>query len=137
MDDLVQRLDALLRSVAEVPRPAPAPAGLRSGQIDAARRHWEARRLREQMFGPAVFGDCAWGVVLDLFIATEEGREVTLSSICEAMSLPPAVVLRSLATLIEMGLVLRETRAADAPGVSLLLSDAAFERLRDYFSQTR
>jgi predicted transcriptional regulator len=53
------------------------------------------------------------------------------------MSLPPAVVLRSLATLIEMGLVLRETRAGDAPGVSLLLSDAAFERLRDYFSQTR
>jgi DNA-binding IclR family transcriptional regulator len=76
-------------------------------------------------------------VVLELFIAREEGREVTLSSICRVTSLPEGVVLRSLATLIETGMILRQPRADGTHAVSLLLSQSAFERLCDYFSRTR
>jgi len=137
MDDIVRRLDALLRTVAEAPSPVPAPSSFRSGKLEAAKREWESRRLRERLFGAVLFGDCAWDIVLDLFIAQEEGREVTLAGVCQATELDESVVLRSLATLIEAGLIIRLVGASHLRGVNIALSEAALARLCDYFNEVR
>jgi len=46
-------------------------------------------------------------------------------------------VLRSLATLIEARLILRQSIPADAGNVHLALSETALSGLGDYFSQVR
>ena len=137
MDDIVHRLDALLRTIAAVPSPASADADIERSELDAARAEWNARRERERLFGSSLFGDTGWDILLDLFIAREEGRDVTLSSICESARLAESAMLRCLAMLIEEGLILREARSQDPRGNHLTLSGGALALMRQYFSRTK
>ena len=136
MDDIVHRLDELLRTIAAVPSPATAAAPLERNKLDAARAEWDARRQRERLFGSSLFGDTGWDILLDLFMAREAGRDVTLSSICETVSLAEPAMLRCLAMLIEEGLILRESRSRDPRGNHLKLSSHALAMMCDYFSRT-
>ena len=94
MDDIVHRLDELLRTIAAVPSPASAAAPVERKEVAAARAEWNARRERERLFGSSPFGDTGWDILLDLFMAREEGRDVTLSSICGTVSLADPAMLR-------------------------------------------
>jgi predicted transcriptional regulator len=75
--------------------------------------------------------------LLELFIAREEGRAISLVGICEASERDKSVVLRSLATLIEARLILRQSTPVAAGDVHLALSETALSRLSDYFNQVR
>ena len=136
MDDIVHRLDDLLRTVAAVPSAAPAAGPNERNKLSAARAEWKARRERERLFGSKLFGDTAWDILLDLFMAREEGRDVTLSSIGETVSLAEPAMLRCLAMLIEEGLILREARSPHPRGNYLRLSAQALELMCEYFSRT-
>ena len=137
MDDIVRRLDALLRTIAAVPGPASAAFAIERSKVGAARAEWNARRERERLFGSSLFGDTGWDILLDLFIAREEGRDVTLSSICDTVSLAEPAMLRCLAMLIEEGLILREFRSPGPDGNHLKLSDQALALMCDYFTRTK
>jgi hypothetical protein len=135
MDDIVHRLDELLRTIAAVPSPASAAAHIARRERDAARAEWHARRERERLFGSSLFGDTGWDILLDLFIAREEGRDVTLSTICETASLAQPAMLRCLAMLIEEGLILRGSRSPDPRENQLELSEQALALMCEYFSR--
>lgn len=137
MDDIVHRLDELLRTIAAVPSPASAAVPIERSKLDAAQAEWNARRERERLFGSSLFGDTGWDILLDLFMAREEGRDVTLSSICETASLAEPAMLRCLAMLIEEGLILRESRSPDPRGNHLKLSAQALALMCEYFSRTK
>ena len=137
MDDIVHRLDELLRTIAAVPSPASAAGPIERSELEAARVEWHARRERERLFGSTLFGDTGWDILLDLFIAREEGREVTLSSICETARLAEPAMLRCLAMLIEEGLILRKSRSPDPRGNYLQLSGQALELMCEFFSRTK
>ena len=137
MDDIVHRLDELLRTIAAAPGPAPAAAPIERNKLEAARAEWSARRERERLFGSSLFGNAGWDILLDLFVACEEGRDVTLSSICETASLAEPAMLRCLAMLIEEGLILRESRSPDPQGNHLKLSGEALQLMCEYFSRTK
>jgi hypothetical protein len=137
MDDIVHRLDELLRTIAAVPSPASAAAPIERNALDAARAEWNARRERERLFGLGLFGDTGWDILLDLFMAREEGRDITLSSICQTVSLAEPAMLRCLAMLIEEGLILRESRSPDASGNYLKLSDQALDLMSEFFNRTK
>ena len=137
MDDIVHRLDELLRTVVAVPSAAPAAAAAEPNNFGLARAEWQARRERERLFGSRLFGDTGWDILLDLFMGREEGRDVTLSSIGEAAPFAEPAMLRCLAMLIEEGLILREVRSPDPHGNHLKLSAHALELMREYFSRTR
>ncbi|MDP8912848.1 MAG: hypothetical protein M3N39_04640 [Pseudomonadota bacterium] len=137
MDDIVHRLDELLRTIAAVPSPASAAAPIERNKLDAARAEWNARRERERLFGSSIFGDAGWDILLDLFMAREEGRDVTLSSIYEAASLAESAMLRCLAMLIDEGLIVRESRSPDPRGTHLRLSGQALALMCEYFSRTK
>ena len=136
MDDIVHRLDELLRTIAAVPSAASAAAPIERNKLHAARAEWEARRERERLFDSSLFGDTGWDILLDLFMGREQGRDVTLSSICESVSLPEPAMLRCLAMLIEEGLILRESRSPDPRGNHLKLSGHALALMSEYFSRT-
>lgn len=61
------------------------------------------------MFGDRadIFGEPAWDMLLDLYIALHEGKHVTVSNACASSGAATTTGLRWVATLAERGLVER------------------------------
>lgn len=135
MDEIARRLDDLLKAMAEVPPPQPAVGSVEPNQIAAARRERVERRERQRVFGAAIFGDHGWDILLDLFIALEEGREVTVFTICREIAVPEAAVLRCIATLIGAQLVVRQPQEPDPRRMLLALTEDGFGMMCDYFNR--
>jgi DNA-binding transcriptional ArsR family regulator len=72
-----------------------------------------ARRLRDGLFGPGWFGDPVWDMLLDLFAAELEGRDVSISSLCIAAAVAPTTALRHASRMEEAGLIERRPDPAD------------------------
>lgn len=114
------------------PRSAHASLGL-------ARKAYALRRKREAIFGnPDLFGEPAWDILLDLFIAQGEGKPVSVSSACIGSAAPATTGLRWLGVLADQGLVVRENDPEDHRRVLVRLTQAgraAMERFFDAVEQ--
>jgi DNA-binding MarR family transcriptional regulator len=97
--------------------PLSPPALLRE-----ARRLAVARRAREKVFGADLFSDPGWNILLELFIAGEEGRSITIKSACMAAGVPQSTALRYIAHLVEVGLCSRSQHPNDARSAHLRLT---------------
>jgi len=77
--------------------------------VDVARRIYFTRRQRDRAFGdgPPVFRDHAWDMLLDLFVASAEGRSISACSAAIASCAAQSTGLRCLDYLVERGLVRR------------------------------
>lgn len=83
------------------------PAALgNSRYLDWARKVYRVRRLRSKHL-PDIFGEPAWDIVLDLYIAFMEGRKVSTKSACISADCPTATALRKIADLEAAGVVFR------------------------------
>lgn len=131
------RLEALRQDAERVAR---ALAELAAGQpeateparpVDAARvrAHIRARRARDQFFGPELFADPAWDMLLDLSAARMEGRRVSVSSLCIAAAVPTTTALRWIKTLIDRGLLAREADPEDGRRAFISLSAPAVDAM--------
>lgn len=95
-----------------------------------------ARRLRDELFGPGLFADPAWDILLDLTAARIEGRSVAVSSLCIAAAVPATTALRWIKQLTETGLLRRVADPDDGRRIFIELSDAAARRMMVYFANT-
>ena len=103
---------------------------------EIARDVYRGRRLRERFFDDsALFGEPAWDMLLDLFIAACDGKKVPVTSACIGASVPTTTALRWLAVLETRGLVVREADLADARRVFVRLSADANAKLTHYFTR--
>lgn len=136
IDEIARRIDELLLAMADFPQSDHAPTDLRDGALDEARRIWRSRRERERIFGSVLASDPAWEILLDLFIARGEGRNVTVRSAAAATSVPEATVLRCIAHLVEAKLLARQPRPADPDNIYLMLTDRAMEMMSEYLGRT-
>lgn len=93
-----------------------------------------ARRLRNQLFGPGLFADPAWDILLDLMAARVEGRSVAVSSLCIAAAVPATTALRWIRQLTEMGLLHRVADPLDGRRVFIELTKTAVVTLTGYFN---
>jgi hypothetical protein len=109
--------------------PEEAQADIGAPQIRAVIR---ARRMRAQFFGPELFADPAWDMLLDLFAAGIERRRVSVSSLCIAAAVPPTTALRWIGTLNEAGLFERQADPSDRRRAYIGLSAKAVEGMRSY-----
>ncbi|NIJ22026.1 hypothetical protein FHS95_003737 [Sphingomonas naasensis] len=91
-----------------------------------------ARRMRAQFFADELFADPAWDMLLDLFAAGLERRQVSVSSLCIAAAVPPTTALRWIGTLHEAGLFERQADPADRRRAYIGLSARGFEGMRSY-----
>lgn len=100
-----------------------------------ARKAYALRRKRSAIFGnPDLFGEPAWDILLDLFIAQGEGKAVSVSSACIGSASPATTGLRWLGVLADEGLVVRENDPEDHRRVLVRLTRtgrAAMERFFD------
>jgi DNA-binding MarR family transcriptional regulator len=100
-----------------------------------ARRLYRERRARDLLLGTALFGEPAWDMLLELYIAKAEGRRVTTMSACMASGVPPTTALRWLMKLDEAGLVRRSHDSCDARLAMVDLTDEAASRMAELLNR--
>ncbi|MEM6476000.1 MAG: winged helix DNA-binding protein [Pseudomonadota bacterium] len=107
---------------------------LRAEFVEMARRTYAVRRQRAGIFGSAdLFGEPAWDILLDLYIAFGEEKPVSVSSACIGSASPPTTGLRWLGVLADHGLVVREQDPDDQRRVLVRLTDHGVEAMDRYF----
>jgi DNA-binding MarR family transcriptional regulator len=107
---------------ANIATPSRAPVKVET-DLEIAQRIVKKRAEREELFGLGLFTDPAWDVLLDLFIAREAGRKISISSVCVAARVPASTALRWIRELERRKLVVRITDAADRRRSYLVLTD--------------
>lgn len=78
-----------------------------------AREFYAGRRRRSRFFSADLFGEPTWDILLDLYVASCEGRSVPTTSACIGAHVPPTTALRWLRILETRGLVAREEDGRD------------------------
>lgn len=102
------------------------------------RRAIRSRRLRDEVFGaPGLFEDPAWDMLLDLFAADLERRQVSVSSLCIAAAVAPTTALRWISKLIAVGLFERRPDAFDRRRAFIALTPRAMTAIRGYMAALR
>lgn len=98
---------------------------------------YRERQRRREIFGDDLFGEPAWDLLLDLYIAEKTGTRTSVTAACLGANVPGTTALRYLQQLEERGLVLREGDRRDARRVFVRLSEAGYARMTDYFWANR
>jgi hypothetical protein len=97
-----------------------------------------ANRLsRSRYFDPALFGDPAWDMLLDLTAAHSEGARVSVTSLCIAAAVPATTAPRWITQMVESGIFLRVPDPADKRRAFIALSDKALAAMSGYFASLR
>jgi hypothetical protein len=100
-----------------------------------ARRAYQDRRRRAQIFDDkTMFGEPAWDIMLDLFIAACQDKRVAITSACIGADVPNTTALRWLSILEVKGLISRESDELDGRRTFVRLSKLGFDRMKEYFS---
>jgi hypothetical protein len=132
-DELVA-IAARLRDVAAAPAPPQRSQRSERRYLAQARQAYSLRRKRAAIFGnPELFGEPAWDILLDLYIAHADGKPVSVSSACIGSAAPPTTGLRWLGVLAEEGLVARENDADDHRRVLVRLTHAGISAMERFF----
>lgn len=71
------------------------------------------RLRRNELLGKPVFRDPAWDMLLDLVVAADESRAVSVSGLCHASGVPTTTALRHVERLETLGLLTRTPDPAD------------------------
>ena len=95
---------------------------------------YSERIYRSAQFNPALFGEPAWDMLLDLFIQKIDGRRVATTSLCLGANVPQTTALRYIALLEEQGLVLRYTPPDDRRLALIDYTPDGYKRMRQYLS---
>ena len=106
----------------------------RGAMLPVARALYTERRRRERVFAAVRFGEPSWDILLDLFIAGEEGRVLQATSAALAACVPITTGRRYLAALEVSGLVDRHRSSADRRTALVRLSPLARNQMFDHLA---
>lgn len=108
---------------------------LREHYAHHARQIYASRRKRCAIFDNAeLFGEPAWDILLDLYIAHAEGKQVSVSSACIGSAAPSTTGLRWLGILAQHDLVVREHDPDDQRRVLVHLSEGGLQAMDQFFA---
>ena len=107
---------------------SPGDAGLSLRAV--AERLWSDRRRRDEHFPPGLFGEPAWDLLLSLFIAGDDGREVTLEEAYRSAKVDPEDGPALIDRLVDKRLVARSRTRRN----SIVLTPDGMDRLSDYLA---
>jgi hypothetical protein len=116
---------------------APTPLGAPLPDPRMVRQVIANRQARTRFFDPALFGDPAWDMLLDLTAAQGEGAQVSVTSLCIAAGVRATTALRWLTQMVETGIFIRVPDPADRRRAFIALSDKAVAAMAGYFASLR
>lgn len=101
---------------------------------ETARAIYRSRRLRPRIFADdSLFGEPAWDILLDLFIAEADNKPLSVTAACIGAAVPTSTALRWIAILEERGFLARENDPADARRVFLRMTGDGYAKMVSYF----
>ncbi len=103
--------------------------------LETARALYRERRLRARHFPGSLFAEPTWDMLLDLYIADGERRQITVKSVCIAANVPTTTALRHLRWLHEQGLVERLNHPRDARSTHVRLTAIAIVAMASYLDE--
>jgi hypothetical protein len=107
-------------------------------QIEAlrgwAKAEYANRRKRERYFPSDVFGEPAWDLLLDLYVANAKGERVNISNACLGASVPVSTGLRWIALLEGAGLLERYPSPDDQRVTYVRPTRAALDAMERYLA---
>ena len=137
LQPLADELQAIAERLRDVAMGPPTTQRIQRSErryLALARQTYALRRKRAAIFGnPELFGEPAWDILLDLYIAHAEGKPVSVSSACIGSAAPPTTGLRWLGVLAEEGLVLRENDSEDHRRVLVRLTRTGVTAMEQFF----
>jgi hypothetical protein len=93
------------------------------------------RTRRNELLGISAMRDPAWDMLLDLYIATHEHRQVSVSSLCYASGVPSTTALRHVDRLERCGLIERIADSEDRRRLWVQAKPATLERIHALLSR--
>jgi predicted Rossmann fold nucleotide-binding protein DprA/Smf involved in DNA uptake len=93
-----------------------------------------ARAARAEHLPKELFHDPAWDLLLELFLAHLEDRQLQISALGIGAGIAPATVLRWLGQLESIGLIRRHPAPEDGRRIYIGLTEKAVRALHEYFS---
>lgn len=137
--DAPLRLRGIARDLIGIANKLGAPGTLFPGDegpslVAFAKRLLSERRLRERHFDKQLFGEPVWDLLLDLFIAYEECRDISMSSAAIAANVSATTALRYVAMMTDQGMIVRRADASDARRVYVSLSAESRARVAEYLA---
>jgi DNA-binding MarR family transcriptional regulator len=103
----------------------------------AAKDMYKERVSRRRFFSPGLFGEPAWDILLDLYIAEKESQSISISAACLGAQVPMSTALRHLKLLEQEGLVSREPDARDGRRHHVRISDKGYALMTAYIADQR
>lgn len=101
-----------------------------------ARRHLFDCKTRESVFGhPEFFGDPAWNMLVELFIAHEERRDLTAAQVCGRTDAALQTAHRWLAIMEREGLVMAVRATSDEADRQIFISPASIQNMHRCFGR--
>lgn len=95
-----------------------------------AERLYIERRRRDEFFPVGLFGEPAWDLLLSLFVAGDDGREVPLEEAYKAAHVDPEDGPALIERLIDKNLIARSRTRRNA----IALTPYGMDRLSDYLA---
>jgi DNA-binding MarR family transcriptional regulator len=80
------------------------------------------RRRRDALLGSGLFGEPAWDMLLELYLATGESRPFTISNLGTSAGVPSTTALRWTGLLLDSGLIERNPDRRDGRCVLVSLT---------------
>jgi len=137
-EKIQQAIDSVQQALGRIAALASVlPSSLAGASLAAmAERLYLERRRRDDYFPAGLFGEPVWDLMLALFIASEEGRRMSIAEAYEAARVKPAAGRRLLAKMERSGLVARSGGQEDLRKRYVGLTANASERMSDYLTRT-
>lgn len=92
------------------------------------------RQQRDALMGAHFFGEPAWDMLLDLFIARAEGRKTSSTSAAVASRAPTTTALRYISILHQAGLIEKQHAEHDLRVHYVSLADNTYRNMVTLFS---
>jgi hypothetical protein len=121
-------LENIVQSLYAMVQPAET-AKLSLGQIATRLRHVNLKR--DSTFGSGLFNHIADNMLLDLFAAQEQGKRLSVSSLCIGSGGASTTALRKLHIMEERGMIARTEDEKDARRIWVTATEPTLEVMRD------
>lgn len=129
--ELQKHVDQLSTTIGELS--SDQHGGMRAVTEDDVQLILAARRARETYFGPGIFADPGWDILLHLYLAKLQGKTPSLALLSEISEVPPSTTMRWVDTLDRGGWVKRKPDQVDRRCINVELSDRGIATLQTYF----
>lgn len=135
LSEEMQRLASLLNHSKSGEEPSAGGGGARAARtIDGnlVKRLIRVERARSAAVGGKILGDPAWNILLDLLLASIEGRRVAVSSACIVAGVATTTALRLVNRMVDDGVLVRVPDELDGRRNFLAIDPQVEQALRNY-----